>query len=49
MKIYCKNVRGFWFWKQYFLYVAGECGLVEILVDKNVWMRYDIGDFYEIY
>jgi hypothetical protein len=49
MKIYHKDVWGFWFFKRYSFYVEDESeGLTEILVDKNTWMRYNVGDFYEI-
>jgi hypothetical protein len=49
MKIYHKDKWGFWFFKRYSFYVEdGSEGLTEILVDKNTWERYNIGDFYEI-
>jgi hypothetical protein len=49
MKIYHKDVWGFWFFKRYSFYVEDESeGLIEILVDKNTWLRYNVGDFYEI-
>jgi hypothetical protein len=49
MKIYFKETWGFWFFKRYSFYVQDEQeGLTEILVDKNTWQSYDIGDPYEI-
>jgi len=49
MKIYYKETWGFWFFKRYSFYVEDEQeGLTEILVDKNTWLSYDIGDPYEI-
>jgi hypothetical protein len=49
MIIYYKDVWGFWFLKRYSFYVEDESGgLTEILVDRNTWVRYNIGDFYEI-
>jgi hypothetical protein len=49
MIIYYKDVWGFWFLKRYSFYVEDELeGLTEILVDKNTWIRYNIGDIYEI-
>jgi len=50
MKIYHKNVWGFWFFKRCSFYVEDESeGLVEVLVDKQTWLAYNIGDFYEIH
>jgi len=49
MKIYHKDILGFWFFKRYSFYVKDESeGLIEVLVDKNTWLRYNIGDIYEI-
>jgi hypothetical protein len=49
MIIYYKDVWGFWFLKRYSFYVEDESGgLTEILVDINTWVRYNIGDSYEI-
>ena len=49
MKIYYKETWGFWIFKRYSFYVQDEQeGLTEILVDKNTWQSYDIGDTYEI-
>ena len=49
MKIYHKDVWGFWFFKRYSLYVEDESeGLMEVMVDKYTWMQYDVGDYYEI-
>lgn len=49
MKIYYKETWGFWIFKRYSFYVRDEQeGLTEILVDKNTWQSYDIGDTYEI-
>jgi hypothetical protein len=49
MKIYHKDAWGFWFLKRYSFYVEDESeGLTEILVDKYTWMKYNVGDYYEI-
>jgi hypothetical protein len=49
MKIYHKDVWGFWIFKRYSFYVEDESeSLTEILVDKKTWMWYNIGDKYEI-
>jgi hypothetical protein len=49
MKIYHKDVWGFWIFARYSFFLEDELeGLIEVTVDKNTWMRYDVGDFYEI-
>ena len=49
MKIYYKESWGFWIFKYYSFYVEDSNeGLTEILIDKNTWNRYNIGDTYEI-
>jgi hypothetical protein len=49
MKIYHKDVWGFWIFKRYSLYVESPNeGLTEILVDKSTWEFYNVGDYYEI-
>ncbi len=49
MKIYHKDVWGFWFFKRYSFYVEDESeGLTEILVDKYTCMRYNVGEYYEV-
>ena len=49
MKIYFKESWGFWIFKYYSFYVEDSNeGLTEILIDKNTWNRYNIGDYYEI-
>lgn len=48
MKIYHKDVWDFWFLKRYSFYVEDEeQSLTEIIVDKNTWCRYNVGDIYE--
>ena len=50
MKIYHKDVWGFWFLKRYSFYVEDESeGLIEVLVDKHTWTQYAVGDIYEKY
>jgi hypothetical protein len=47
MKIYHKDVWGFWFLKRYSLYVEDEeQSLTEIPVDKDTWSMYNVGDIY---
>ena len=49
MKIYHKDVWGFWIFKRYSLYLeAKNEALTEVLVDKTTWEFYNIGDYYEI-
>lgn len=49
MKIYHKDVWGFWIFKRYSFYVEDESeGLTEILVDKDTWSLHEVGDTYEI-
>ena len=48
MKIYHKDVWGFWIFKRYSFYVEDESeGLIKITVDKDTWSIYDVGDIYE--
>ena len=48
MKIYHKDIWGFWFFKRYSLYVEDESeSLTEILTDKNTWIKYNVGDIYK--
>ena len=50
MKIYYKESWGFWIFKRYSFYVEDELeGLTEVLVSKDEWLKYKIGDTYEIY
>ena len=50
MKIYHKDAWGFWIFKRYSLYVEDELeGLTEVLVTKDDWLKYKIGDLYEIH
>ena len=47
MKIYHKDVWGFWLLKRYSLYVESEeQSLTEITVDRDTWNMYDVGDIY---
>lgn len=49
MKIYHKDVWGFWIFARYSFFLEDESeGLVEVTVDKNTWVRYNVGDIYEI-
>ena len=49
MKIYHKDYWGFWFLKRYSLYVEDENeSLTEILVDKETWEFYNVGDIYRL-
>ena len=49
MKIYQKDVWGFWIFKRYSLFLEDDTeGLREILVDKKTWEFYNVGDYYEI-
>jgi hypothetical protein len=49
MKIYHKDVWGFWVFKRYSLYLEdGDGGLTEIVVDKKTFNKYTLGDVYEI-
>jgi hypothetical protein len=50
MKIYHKESWGFWIFTRYSFYTEDEWGgLTEVLVDKDTWNRYNIGDKYEIH
>ena len=50
MKIYQKDVWGFWIFKRYSLFLEDDTeGLREILVDKKTWEFYNVGDYYEIW
>jgi hypothetical protein len=47
MKIYHKDVWSFWIFKRYSIYIEDEFhSLTEVLVDKQTWERYNIGDIY---
>ena len=47
LKVYHKDSWGFWIFARYSLYVQdADDGLTELLVDKNTWSRYNIGDYY---
>lgn len=48
LKIIHKDVWGFWIFKRYSLIVEDENeSLTEIIVDKETWMKYNIGNHYE--
>jgi hypothetical protein len=50
MKIYHKDKWNFLFFNRYSFYIEDESeGLVEIIVDKKTWEKYNVGDYYEIY
>ena len=47
MKIYYKDVWGFWLLKRYSFYVESEeQSLTEITVDRDTWNMYNVGDIY---
>jgi hypothetical protein len=49
MRIYHKDSWGFWVFKRFSFFIEDEDGgLTEITVDKNTWVRYAVGDIYEI-
>lgn len=46
-KIYHKDTWGFWFFRRYSFYVGDEFdSLSEILVDKNIWIKHNVGDYF---
>jgi hypothetical protein len=48
VKIYHKDKWNFLFFKRYSLYVEDESeGLTEIVVTKEIWEKYNVGDYYE--
>lgn len=48
MKIIHKDKWGFWFFKRYtFILEDEEESLTEIVVKRDVWLRFDVGDYYD--
>jgi len=48
MKIIQKDKIGFWFLVRYSFYLEDECeGLTEIVVKKDIWEKFDVGDYYD--
>lgn len=48
MRIIHKDKWGFWFFIRYSFYMEDENeGITEYLVDRDIWNRFDVGDYFD--
>lgn len=50
MQIVHKHKWGFWIFKRYaFIMKKTDETLVELFVPQSIWLRFDVGDYYDIH